>query len=141
MPVSPNKKKRTYPFYVSITVLAVALVVGLTAIFLWVSHKESSVAAIQTADRLFNEVNDKAVQLYQDALGAVAGFAGAAALMPGMSETPSEDGLTHPPAVPILVIPGDTDPVIPHNKFGAIVFCPNRYNKFTLVRCVFNGIL
>jgi hypothetical protein len=35
------------------------IVLTLTGLFLWISHRESKTAAIQVADRLFSEINEK----------------------------------------------------------------------------------
>ena len=91
----PYKKKRL-PFYVGITTLVVIIVVTLSGLFLWISHRESKVAAIQMADRLFTEINAKTLQLYENALESVAIFAGTAARMPGMAILPAQDGMSHP---------------------------------------------
>ena len=37
-------KIKRYPFYVGITTLVVAIVVVLTGLFQWISHRESTVA-------------------------------------------------------------------------------------------------
>ena len=62
-------KIKRYPFYVGITTLIVAIVVILTGMFLWISHRESKAAAIQMADRLFSEINEKALERYESASG------------------------------------------------------------------------
>jgi HD-GYP domain-containing protein (c-di-GMP phosphodiesterase class II) len=91
----PDKKKRL-PFYVGITTLVVIIVVTLSGLFLWISHRESKVAAIQMADRLFTEINGKTLQGYENALESVAILAGTATRMPGMAMLPTQDGLSHP---------------------------------------------
>ena len=91
----PLRIKR-YPFYVGIATLIVFIVVVLTGLFLWISHRESKVAAFQTADRLFSEINAKVLQRYEGALESVAVLAGSAARMPGMAAPPIGGGLTHP---------------------------------------------
>ncbi len=91
----PPMTKR-YPFYVGITTLIVTIVLSLTGLFLWISHRESKAAALQTADRLFSEVNQKTMQRYESALEAVAVLAGSAARMPGMATPPVGGGLSHP---------------------------------------------
>ncbi len=88
--------KRKYPFYLSIMILTVTLVLVLTGVFLSISRKESSLAALQTANRLFREVNQKVVERYEYITSAVTGFTGTAALMPGMTQKLTEDGLNHP---------------------------------------------
>jgi len=90
----PFKIKR-YPFYVGIATLIVVIVVGLTGLFLWISHRESKVAAFQTADRLFSEINAKVLQRYEGALESVAVLADSAAHMPGIAAPPVGGGLTH----------------------------------------------
>lgn len=89
-------KMKRYPFYVGITTLIVAIVVSLTALFLWISHRESRAAAIQLADRLFSEVNEKVLERYENTLASVAVLAGSAAHMQGMHRLPVGGGLTHP---------------------------------------------
>jgi HD-GYP domain-containing protein (c-di-GMP phosphodiesterase class II) len=90
----PLKIKR-YPFYVGIATLIVFIVVVLTGLFLWISHRESKIAAFQTADRLFSEINAKVLQRYEGALESVAVLADSAARMPGMTAPPVGGGLTH----------------------------------------------
>ena len=41
---------KRYPFYVGIATLIVFIVVVLTGLFLWISHRESKIAAFQMAD-------------------------------------------------------------------------------------------
>lgn len=77
-------KSKRYPFYVGITTLVVAVVVVLTGLFQWISCRESTVAAMQTADRLFVEINDKTLGQYERSLESLAVLAGSAARMPGM---------------------------------------------------------
>ena len=48
---------KRYPFYIGITTLIVTIVIILTGLFLMISHRESKVASIQLADRLFTEIN------------------------------------------------------------------------------------
>ena len=84
------------PFYIGITTLVVVIVVTLSGLFLWISHRESKTAAIQMADRLFSEINAKTLERYESTLESVAALAGAAARMPGMASAPSEDGMAHP---------------------------------------------
>ena len=91
----PPMTKR-YPFYVGITTLIVTIVISLTGLFLWISHRESKAAALQMADRLFSEVNQKTMQRYESALEAVAVLAGSATRMPGMASPPVGGGLSHP---------------------------------------------
>jgi HD-GYP domain-containing protein (c-di-GMP phosphodiesterase class II) len=87
---------KRYPFYIGITTLVVAIVVTLTGLFLWISHRESKAAALQMADRLFSEINEKTLQRYENALESVAVLAGTAARMPGMATVPVGDGMLHP---------------------------------------------
>jgi len=89
-------QRRKYPLYIGITTLVVIIVVVLTSLFFWISHKESSKTALKMADRLFSEVNEKVVERYQNALGRVAVFADSAVLMPSMAEVPVLEGLSHP---------------------------------------------
>lgn len=89
-------KTKRYPFYVGIATLIVFIVFVLTGLFMWISHRESKVAAFQTADRLFSEINAKVLQRYEAALESVAFLAGAATRMPGMAYSPVGGGLTHP---------------------------------------------
>lgn len=93
--------RRRVPFYWSITTLVMFAVVTLTVSFLWISHKESSTAAINTADQLFSEVNAKMVERYRNALESVAVLADSAVLIPAMAEIPVSDGLSHP-AMPFI---------------------------------------
>ncbi len=87
---------KRYPFYIGITTLVVVIVVTLTGLFLWISHRESKTAAIQMADRLFSEINEKTLGRYESTLESVAALAGTAVRMPGMATAPTEDGKTHP---------------------------------------------
>ena len=87
---------KRFPFYVGITTLVVIIVVVLSGLFLWICHRESKVAAIQMADRLFTEINAKTLQSYENALESVAILAGTATRMPGMAMLPTQDGLSHP---------------------------------------------
>ena len=89
-------KTKRYPFYVGITALVVAIVIILTGLFLYISHRESKVAAIQMASHLFSEINTKTLERYENALGSVAVLAGSAARMPNMANAPVADGLSHP---------------------------------------------
>jgi HD-GYP domain-containing protein (c-di-GMP phosphodiesterase class II) len=97
----PDRKKRL-PFYVGITTLLVIIVIVLSSLFLWISHRESKVAAIQMADRLFSEINAKTLQRYEHALESVAILSGTAARMPGMAILPTQDGMSHP-AMPVML--------------------------------------
>ena len=87
---------KRYPFYVSICTLIIAIVLTLTGLFLWISHRESKAAAIRMADRLFSEINAKTLARYESALESVAVLAGSVAHMPGMAILPRGDGLSHP---------------------------------------------
>ena len=87
-----------YPFYVGIATLVVSIVVSLTALFLWISYRESRVAAVGTADRLFAEIDAKIVGQYERTLESVAVLAGTVARMPGMAAAPGGDGTGHPGA-------------------------------------------
>ena len=89
-------KGKRYPFYVGITTLVVAVVVVLTGLFQWISYRESTVAAMHTADRLFVEINDKTLGQYERSLESLAVLAGSAARMPGMGTLPGGDGMAHP---------------------------------------------
>ena len=89
-------KLKRYPFYVGIATLIVTIVLGLSAAFLWISHRESRAAAVQLADRLFTEVNEKVLQRYENELTSVAVLAGSAARMQGMHRLPAGAGLSHP---------------------------------------------
>ena len=91
-----NLKMKRYPFYIGITTLVVIIVVTLTGLFLWISHRESKVAALQMADQLFSEINEKTLERYENALESVEVLAGSAARMPGMAAVPAGDGRTHP---------------------------------------------
>ncbi len=91
-----NPKIGRITFYIGITTLVVAIVVTLTGMFLWISHRESRAAAIQMADRLFSEINDKTLQRYENALESVAVLAGTAARMPDMATLPVGGGISHP---------------------------------------------
>ena len=87
---------RRYPFYISITTLVLAIVVTLTGAFLWINHKESQTVAMDLADRLFSEINEKMAERYKNALGSVAVLAGSVSIMPSMAEKPIDEGLSHP---------------------------------------------
>jgi len=89
-------KIKRYPFYVGITALIVTIVIVLTGLLLYISHRESKIAAIQMATRLFSEINTKTMERYEKALESVAVLAGSAARMPGMATIPVGDGLSHP---------------------------------------------
>ncbi len=89
------KDRRRFPFYIGITSLVVVIVVALTGLFLWISHRESTDAAVKMADRLFSEVNQKTLERYENALESMAILAGTAARMPGMAVPPGDDGKTH----------------------------------------------
>jgi HD-GYP domain-containing protein (c-di-GMP phosphodiesterase class II) len=91
-----NLKTRRFPFYIGISTLVVSIVVTLSGMFLWISHRESKTAAIQMADRLFSEINEKTLERYESTLEAVAVLAGSAARMPGMATRPAEDSRPHP---------------------------------------------
>jgi HD-GYP domain-containing protein (c-di-GMP phosphodiesterase class II) len=87
---------KRYPFYIGISTLILTIVIVLTGLFLWISHRESKVAAIQMADRLFSEINAKTLERYENTLESVAVLAGSAARMPGMTTLPVGGGLSHP---------------------------------------------
>lgn len=87
---------RRFPFYVGITTLVVIIVLSLTLLFLWTSWRESTVAAVRTADLLFEQINAKVMERYENALESVAVLAESAALMPSMGTAPEGDGLSHP---------------------------------------------
>ncbi len=65
-----NILKRKYPFYIGITTLMLTIIISLTGIFFWITYKETSTVAIQTADRLFDVINEKVSERYQHALGS-----------------------------------------------------------------------
>lgn len=88
--------KKRYPFYVGITTLVVVIILTLTCLFLWISHRESRAAALQMADRLFSEINEKTLERYENALESVAVLAGLAASMPDMATVPADGGMSHP---------------------------------------------
>ena len=48
-------KSARFPFYVGISSLVVGIVLALSGLFLWVSHRESRMAAVHMADRLFGK--------------------------------------------------------------------------------------
>ncbi|MDA8137493.1 MAG: cache domain-containing protein [Desulfobacteraceae bacterium] len=89
-------RKRRLPFYISISSLVLGIVVLLTVLFLWISNRESSIAALETADHLFTEINQKVAERYASALESVAVQCGSAALMPSMADVPEGDELNHP---------------------------------------------
>lgn len=89
-------KAKRYPFYACITAFIVAIVMILSGLFLYISHRESKVAAIHIANRLFSEINTKTSERYENALESVAVLAGSIARMPGMATSPVGDGLSHP---------------------------------------------
>jgi len=89
-------KSARFPFYVGISSLVVCIVLALSGLFLWVSHRESKMAAVHMADRLFTEVNAKTLLRYETALEAVAVLAGTAARMPDMAVKPTSNGMAHP---------------------------------------------
>ena len=69
--VPMSLKFRRYPFYIGITTLVVTIVVVLTGVFLWINDKESSSVALNLADRIFSEVNEKMTERYGNALESV----------------------------------------------------------------------
>ena len=87
---------KRYPFYVGISTLIVAIVIVLTGLFLWISHRESKAVAVQMADRLFSEISEKTLKRYESSLESVAVLAGAVARMPGIDTLPVGGGLSHP---------------------------------------------
>jgi len=89
-------KSKRYPFYVGITALIIAIVIILSGLFLYISHRESKMAAIHMANRLFSEINTKTLERYENALESVAVLAGSAARMPDMANRPVGAGLSHP---------------------------------------------
>ncbi|MFT5730044.1 MAG: HD-GYP domain-containing protein (c-di-GMP phosphodiesterase class II) [Desulforhopalus sp.] len=91
-----NMKIRRYPFYIGITSLVVIIVITLTALFLWISHRESRTAAILVADQLFSEINEKTLERYERTLESVAVLAGSAARMSDMAGLVSADKMSHP---------------------------------------------
>ncbi|MFO7716858.1 HD domain-containing phosphohydrolase [Desulfosarcina sp.] len=91
-----NLKVKRYPFYIGITTLVVVIVITLTGLFLWISHRESKAAAIHMADRLFSEINAKTLERYERTLESVAVLVGLAARIPGMATAPEEAGTSHP---------------------------------------------
>ena len=95
-------KIKRYPFYVGITTLIVAIVIILTGMFLWISHRESKAAAIQMADRLFSEINEKTLERYENALESVAVLVGTAARMPAMATLPVGGGISYP-GLPLML--------------------------------------
>jgi len=52
--------------------LVVTIVIILTGLFLMIRHRESKVAAIRMADRLFSEINAKVMERHESALESVA---------------------------------------------------------------------
>ncbi len=95
-------KIKRYPFYVGITTLIVTIVVILTGLFLWISHRESKAAAIQMADRLFSEINEKVLERYESELESVAVLVGTAARMPAMATLPVGGGMSYP-GLPLML--------------------------------------
>jgi HD-GYP domain-containing protein (c-di-GMP phosphodiesterase class II) len=87
---------RKYPFYLGITTLVVIIVLVVTGLFLWISYKESRTAALNAADQLFNEINEKVGDRYRHGLASVSVLAGSMVLMPGMDNVPLDDGLSFP---------------------------------------------
>jgi len=87
-----ERAHKRYPFYIGITTLVVVIVVVLTGLFLWISHRESRNAAVKMADRLFTEINQKTLERYENALESVAVLAGTAVRMPGIDRPPTGDG-------------------------------------------------
>lgn len=95
-------KVKRYPFYVGITTLIVTIVVILTGLFLWISHRESKAAAIQMADRLFSEINAKVLERYERELESVAVLVGTAARMPAIATLPVGGGMSYP-GLPLML--------------------------------------
>ncbi len=86
---------RKITFYISITALLVATVLVLTSLFLWISHRESMTAALNTADHLYSEINTKTMERYENALQSVSLVAGLAAPMPGFDIAPRDGDTSH----------------------------------------------
>ena len=85
-----------YPFYIGLTTLVVLIVLVLSGSFLWISHRESNVAALRQADRLFAEINAKILGRLENDLNGVANLVNSASRAAGMSRRPIGDGLDHP---------------------------------------------
>ena len=90
-----QRARKRYPFYIGITTLVVAIVVVLTGLFLWISHRESKTAAVKMADRLFTEINQKTLERYENALESVDVLAGTVVRMPGIALPPTGDGRSY----------------------------------------------
>jgi len=90
-----QRVRKRYPFYIGIATLVVAIVVVLTGLFLWISHRESKTAAVKMADRLFTEINQKTLERYENALESVAVLAGTAVRMPDLALPPTGDGQSY----------------------------------------------
>ncbi len=88
-----TKKKIT--FYISIATLIVMIVCVLTGLHLWNSHRASSRAAMNMADRLFDEITGRVVGRFYLMLGSVSVLTDSGANMPNMTEEPEYDGLSH----------------------------------------------
>lgn len=89
-------KNRKFSFYISISTVLVITVLVLTGLFLWITHKESRTAALETADNLFSEINSKTMQRYENGLQSIAMVAKLAAQMPGFERPPIEGETYHP---------------------------------------------
>jgi HD-GYP domain-containing protein (c-di-GMP phosphodiesterase class II) len=89
-------KIRRYPFYIEITTLVIIIIVSLTTLFLWISHRESKTVALHMADQLFSEINEKILERYENTLESVAVLAESASHMPSMATLPTGNGVSHP---------------------------------------------
>ncbi len=88
-------KTKKFTFYISITTLSLITVLVLTSLFLWVSHRESKTAAINTADNLFSEINTKTMERYENSLQSVSLVAGLANRMPGFNIASRDGDISH----------------------------------------------
>jgi HD-GYP domain-containing protein (c-di-GMP phosphodiesterase class II)/HAMP domain-containing protein len=98
-------------FYLSISTLVISLVILLTALIMWDSHRESTAAARQMADRLFGEITASVIEKVQSATQTLETVAQAGAAMPGMQAKPVIDGLGHG-ALPFMFLVLDNNPWI-----------------------------
>jgi adenylate cyclase len=90
-----SKKKVFVPLYVSIGTIFIAITIIILLAITWNSYRELSAAAVETADRLFEEVTGMVQERMNLLLGSIATLADAASAMPGFVEEPVYDGLSH----------------------------------------------
>jgi adenylate cyclase len=92
----PLRKRILIPLYVSIGTIFVTITAIILLAITWNSYREGSEAALEMADRLFDEVTGKVTERMNLMLGSIAILADAASAMPVFVQEPVYDGLSHP---------------------------------------------